>query len=103
MSLDYIVKGDYGQTIELTVIDGDTGSAADLSAYTTSQAIILRDPSGNEASKAAEFKTDGEDGIVDYTIEEDVIDEAGQWSVRAQVASDSARLSSIWADMLVID
>ena len=94
MSLDKIQIGDYGQVIKLTMIDVDTDAAADVSGYTSSQAMIFQDPSRNATSVTAAFDSDGSDGVVKYTLAQNLIDEQGRWSVRARVASGSARLTS---------
>jgi len=94
MSLDKIVNGDYGQVIELTILDVDTNAAADVSGYTTAQVIILTDPAGAETTKTAAFKTTGADGIITYTLANGDIDAAGNWTARARVTTASAQLSS---------
>jgi hypothetical protein len=96
MSLDAINKDDYGYTLELTVIDTDTDSAADVSGYTTSQSVVLKDPTDTEATKSASFKTDGSDGIVQYTVADGDIDAAGVWHIRVKLVSGSATLRSEW-------
>ena len=96
MSLDNIIVGNYGQAVVLTINDTDTDSAADVSAYTTSQHVEIKDPSGNTATKTASFVSDGSDGQVTYTLVENDIDEAGLWHVRAKVVSGSAVLYSEW-------
>lgn len=103
MSLEYIVAGDYGQTLQLTVLDVDTNAAADLSGYTSTQVIILRDPDGNEASKTAAFATDGSDGVVEYTLVADDIDEEGKWRARVRVTSGTAKLTSVWHHFTVLE
>ena len=94
MSLDNIYVGDYGQPIELTVLDVDTGAAADISGYTTSQKMIFTSPAGTVTEKAAAFSTDGTDGIIRYTVENGLLNAAGNWEVRGRVASGSAVLST---------
>ena len=103
MSLNGIVKDDYGYALELTYIDVDTESAADISGYTTSQSVILRDPGGNSATKTAAFKTDGSDGVVTYTVADGDIDEEGTWNVRVQVESGAGLLTSLWEEFYVAD
>lgn len=103
MSLENIVAGDYGQTLQLIVLDVDTNAAADLSGYTSSQVIILRDPGGNELSKTAAFESGGSDGVVEYTLVEDDIDEAGQWRARVRVTSATAKLTSVWHPFVVLE
>lgn len=94
MSLNYIVAGDYGQTIELTFIDVDTEAAADVSGYSDTIQMIFTSPSGTATAKTATFKTDGSDGVIEYTVDADFLT-AGKWSVRGRVASGSARLTSL--------
>lgn len=94
MSFDNIVAGDYGQIATITVIDTDTKIAADISGYTTSLKMVFTSPSGIETEKPATFLTDGTDGVIKYTIENDILDTPGLWQVRAVVASSSSQLSS---------
>ena len=97
MSLLKIVVNDYGQTLKLTFTDVDTDAAADISAYSTAQQVILKDPGGNSATKTAAFDSDGSDGIVKYTLADGDIDEAGGWAVRGKVTSSTAVLTTEWA------
>ena len=101
MSWKYIIAGDYGQVAKLTFIDIDTGSAADISGYTTTQQMIFKDPDGNIATKTAAFDSDGSDGIVKYTLADGDIDEEGTWHVCARVTSDTAQLTSEWHEFEV--
>lgn len=101
MSLDAINKDDYGYTVELTYEDTDTETAADISAYSTAQYLIFRDPHGNETTATASYKTDGSDGVVEYTIASGVIDEAGQWAVRIKVTGASSEIRSEWLEFEV--
>jgi len=101
MSLSNIVSGDYGQVIVLTIIDTDTEAAADVSAYATTIQVQLSDPALNVATETATFVTDGSDGLVQYTLADGDIDEAGEWRIRARVTSASAVLSSVWESFKV--
>jgi hypothetical protein len=103
MSLNNIVTGDYGQTIQLTVLDTDTDTAADISAYATSQRMVFKDPAGEETSKVVAFYTDGSDGIVQYTLVEGDIIQAGLWKVRVCLTSATALLTSTWLSFVVIE
>lgn len=94
MSLDLIVSGDFGQVIVLTCIDIDTGEAADISGYTTSQEMILTDPDGADSTKSASFVTDGSDGQIQYTTQSGDIDQSGIWYIQAVIESASRKLSS---------
>lgn len=93
MSLSSLVAGDYGQVIELTFLDVDTSLAANISAYTSSKQMIFTKPDGKQVTKTASFKTDGSDGIIQYTVETGLLT-AGTWGVRGRVASGSAVLST---------
>lgn len=101
MSLDKIQAGDYGAEIQLTILDIDTGSAADLSSYTTAQEMIFEDPDGVETTKTAAFATDGSDGVVAYTVQDGDIDQAGVWRVRPRVKSGSSQLTGEWVRFAV--
>jgi len=102
MSLRDICKDDYGYPLELTFIDTDTESAADVSAYATSQVFVFQDPSGNKTEVTATFTTDGSDGLVKVTaLPEGLIDEAGFWKVRIKVTSGTAVKRSLWRSFKV--
>jgi len=90
MSLCGINKDDYGYELELTFIDCDTDSAEDVSAYTTSQELVFKDPDDNESTVTAAFDTDGSDGVVTYTVVADDIDEAGTWHIRIKLTSPTS-------------
>lgn len=94
MSLLDIVSGDYGQTIELTFNDVDTNAAANISAYSTTIQMIFTKPDGTDTAKTATFKTDGSDGIIEYTVEASFLT-AGIWYVRGRVTSASAKLTTV--------
>ena len=93
MSLEKIIAADYGQPIELTFIDVDTDAAADISGYTTTIQMVFTDPDGAVLAKTATFKTDGSDGVIEYTGEADYFVE-GSWKVRGRVAAGNAKLST---------
>jgi len=94
MSLDYIVKDDYGQVLKITFIDVDTDAAADISGYSTTISMIFTDPAGTETTKTATFDSDGTDGIIKYTVDSSFLATAGNWKVRGQVKSASATLTT---------
>ena len=103
MSFLNIVNGDYGQVAKLTIIDVDTGSAADVSAYSSTIQMIFTDPGGNDTAKTATFDSDGSDGIIKYTIEDGLIDEAGAWSVRGRVQGASTKLTTVTHSFEVLE
>lgn len=95
MSFDNIVVDDYGQIAKITFIDVDTDAAADISSYSTSQKFIFTKPTGSSVEKTGDFDTDGTDGVIKYTIDSDLFDTSGPWTVRGQVASGTALLSTV--------
>lgn len=95
MSFKNIVVGDFGGVAQLTILDTDTGAAADISSYSTTIQMIFTNPSGTEIPKTATFVTDGTDGKIKYTIENNLFTVAGIWSVRGRVAGASSRLTSV--------
>ena len=99
MSLEAIVSEDYGQPIVVIFIDVDTGSAADISSYATSKAMIFKSPAGVQISKAASFTTDGSDGMIEYTVlstDTTLLRQPGTWQIRGRVTSATAKLSTKW-------
>lgn len=104
MSFDGIVAGDYGQVMELTYIDIDTGIAADISTYSdTIRLIFTKAENGTPTNKTATFVTDGSDGKVQYTTESGFLT-AGIWFVRGQVINTgTAVLSTAKVEFRVLD
>lgn len=86
-----IFEGDYGFAVEITI--EQDGAALDISDFTDYQMIFV-DPTGATAAKTAALKTDGTDGIITYTMEEDVLDMAGIWKIYGRVSSASAESTS---------
>jgi hypothetical protein len=93
MSLEKLIAADYGQPIELTFIDVDTDAAADISGYTTTIQMVFTDQDGTVTAKTETFKTDGSDGIIEYTVENAYLTE-GSWKVRGRVKAGNATLST---------
>jgi hypothetical protein len=93
MSMEHIVKGTYGQTIEITI--QQDGTTQDISSYTTTKQIILKAPSNKIVTLTAAFKTDGTDGIVTASLEDGNIDEAGEWEIQARLANTTADIRSV--------
>ena len=86
-----IHAGDYGFTGKLRIVQDN--AVQDISSYTTLQ-FVLRDPSGTETTKTAEFTDDGTDGILQYTFADGDIDTAGIWRVQARIAKSGSELTS---------
>ena len=78
--------GDYGTVIDITVTECVEGEevAADISAATT-KTLILKDPAAAVTTKVMTFKTDGSDGVLQYTILTGEFDVAGTWSLQVRV------------------
>lgn len=95
MSFKNIIVGDYGQVAKLTIVDVDTGAAADISSYSSTIQMIFTDPSGAESTKTAAFDSDGADGKIKYTVEDGLINAAGAWLVRGRVQGASTKLTSV--------
>ena len=75
--------GDIGTIFRLTIKD-PSGEPIDVSTATTKYIYFLK-PDGSKVAKTAEFYTDGEDGIIQYTSIEDDIDTPGNWGVQGWV------------------
>ena len=106
MSWNGIVVGDFGQVGKLTFIDTDNNTADDISSYSDTIQMIIKDPSGNEQTVTAAFDSDGTDGIIAYTIaSSSIFDESGYWHVRGRVlqAGSAAELTTAWHRFTVID
>lgn len=78
--------GDIGTLLEITVKDADTKLAVDISTASTTE-IKLRSPTGTNKTTTADFKTDGQDGILQYTTIVDDLDEEGIWELQAYVVT----------------
>lgn len=78
-----IHKDDIGTTIIVTVCDCNS-AAIDISTADTKQ-IIFKKPSGANLTKDADFVTDGNDGKIQYIIQEGDIDEVGTWKIQGIV------------------
>lgn len=77
-----IHDGDVGTLFTATIKDGDT--PIDVSTATTKE-FIFQKPDGTTFTKAASFKTDGSDGILQYTSTADVLTPAGSWKMQGHV------------------
>lgn len=91
--------GDIGTILELTIKDQD-GVIVDLSAITLMELDVI-DPDGNRDTKTPIFKTDGTDGILQYTTVADDIDEVGEWRLQAFVRFAAGEWSTTQATFTV--
>ena len=84
MSLKGLTKNDYGTVIEVEVQEDD--AAANISQFTTLEIIFLP-PNGTLKTRTAAFQTDGSDGIIEYTLVANDIDQAGEWQLQVHLAN----------------
>jgi hypothetical protein len=76
--------------------------AQDVSAYTTKEFIFTK-PNGEALTKAAQFETDGEDGVLTYVVANGDINQVGMWEARARIGKAGARLTSEKLTFLVVE
>ncbi len=73
---------DIGTVFELTIKDGTV--VVDVSGQTTMEVIFLS-PGGTRTAKGASFKTNGTDGVIQYTTVADDLNEEGRWQIQGHV------------------
>ena len=81
MAADEIHVNDVGLVLEGTITDS---GAVDISSATLKQ-IWLESPSGSSTGYSAAFKTDGTDGIMQYTTIIGDLNSAGTWKIQGKV------------------
>ncbi len=92
MAVGEVHKGDIGTIFEVTLEDG--GVAVDVSSAVVTKDIKVKPPIGATKTFPATFKTDGTDGIIQYTTVVDDIDEEGEWSIQAFVVITAGTFNS---------
>lgn len=98
-----IVQGQYGENINLTIVDDD-GTAIDISAYTTSKTVTIFNPyTLTVKTYAATFNSTGTDGKLYFTPAAGDIDSAGTWKGQVKLEKASAVALSVLFDMEVED
>jgi hypothetical protein len=73
---------DYGTELRITV--KDDGVVVDISAATATD-FLIRKPDGSLLTVAADFYTDGTDGVLTYTTVEGDTDAAGLYKFQAKI------------------
>lgn len=91
MAFTNIHVDDFGWLAQLTIVQD--GAAVDISSYTTRQ-FFFRKPDATEVTKTAVFDSDGTDGVLNYTVEDGLIDATGHWRVWAVLSKTGAELTS---------
>ncbi len=77
--------GDYGTTIEMTIINRQTRRPLDL-ATITSMYMKFEKPSGATLEKTAVMANPpGNDGVIKYVVESGLVDETGKWLIQARL------------------
>ena len=94
-----IQNGDIGTILETTIKDG--GTAVDISG--ASGIVFTANPPGAAVkSFTAAFKTDGTDGVVNYTTVSGDINVSGTWRIQSLVTFSATKiLRSIPATLIV--
>jgi len=82
--------GDWGFPIVLQVKDKATSRAKDISNATTLTMLFQKPGTGGETfSKDAILSGSGDDGKMQYTLEQGIIDTAGEWSIQGLAEDDN--------------
>ncbi len=79
--------GDIGTIFEVVI--QEDGVAIDISTATTQQ-ILFAKPDGTKLTKTSVFKTDGTDGVIQYTTISGDIDTDGIWRIQGHVILTSS-------------
>lgn len=82
MAANEIHQGDIGTIFEVTLMDGDV--IVDLTGA-IAQSIVFLPPDKTVVSQTSVFKTNGTDGIIQYTTLVDDLDQIGKWKLQAVV------------------
>lgn len=91
MSLKGLTENDYGTVIEVEVQEDD--AAANISLFTTLEMIFLP-PDGTPKTRTATFQTDGSDGIIEYTLAANDLDQSGEWQLQVHLANTTQDVRS---------
>jgi len=81
---DDIHVNDVGTVFEVTL--KDCAALVDLSTTSVRQ-IKFKKPDGTYLTVSANFKTDGSDGIIQYTSQVGDMDQVGNWEIRAIITN----------------
>lgn len=84
-----IVVGQYGESLQFTIVDSN-GNAVDISSYSSTKTAYLRSPDSLLLkSYTATFVSSGADGQIQFTPGSGDIDRAGSWELQFKLTSAS--------------
>ena len=86
-----VLESTFARLDEIWQDNQSNEAALDISAFTTRR-YVFKDPSGNLTTKTVAFKASGTNGILTYTIEADLLDEAGDWAVQVVLWNATERV-----------
>lgn len=85
MSNPRIYKNDHGMVFRLALKDQD-GAPVDLTGATVTLLVFVK-PDANDDGRPGSVSGDPIEGIVTYTAETDLFDQAGEWEVQTHVVT----------------
>lgn len=100
MAANEIHLQDIGTIFEVTLMDGDV--IVNLLGA-TAQSIVFLLPDKSVITKTSVFKTDGTDGIIQYTTIADDLSQIGKWKIQAVVQLVAGTWSSDISEFKVHD
>ena len=83
MAANEIHQNDIGTVFEVTLQDGEV--VVDISTATTKEIVFRKPNAGAVLTRAATFKTDGTDGILQYVTVSGDLDTVGEWHIQSHV------------------
>lgn len=92
--IDFVFKEAYGYEIKTTVVEWDEATSAwvasDISSFTTKN-FEIKKPDGVSVTIAADFETDGTDGVLVKTITEvmGILNQVGFYNLQAVLSNAS--------------
>jgi len=96
---EYVQQYDNGTVLEITITEDD--EVVDISAATT-KSFILLDPDGGASTVTADFKTDGTDGVLEYTTDNTETAVVGKHYVQALVITPAGTWRTHPAHMMTV-
>ena len=103
MAENEIHKNDIGTIFEVTIKDGS--STVDVSSASSSgeKELLFLKPDKTSLTVDSSFKTDGTDGIIQYTTVANDLNVAGRWKLQAHLTLTAGEWKSDVANFIVHD